>query len=282
MFHVPITKCADAARIIEFCHISNPSAHPGTWKKGKYISLDNVKINVFVKGDFSLVSESARFSPAFGDFCVFPPHGLHYGSIPKLTHVEYYQLDIGVCAFDGIPDGRELLDEICKLSAERGNLVRMGGSELILICERIEKAISDENLSLAFALTVEAVSKMKDAYLERPSHGTDFLSPKVLKTVEYVKENYSSVLDIDSLAERIGVSPSYLSRRFKAEVGTTVHNYIIDRRITESLKLLEGTSVAEAACAVGFCDSSHYIAAFRRAVGCTPAEYAKKHYSRES
>ena len=54
MFHVPITKCADAARIIEFCHISNPSAHPGTWKKGKYISLDNVKINVFVKGDFSL------------------------------------------------------------------------------------------------------------------------------------------------------------------------------------------------------------------------------------
>ena len=113
MFHVPITNTDDAARQIEFCHIVNPAAHPGTWKKGEYISHDNMKINVFVKGEFSLVLERERFSPAFGDFCVFSPHDLHYGSIPHRMHIEYYQLDVGKRAFEGVPMGEELFDELC-------------------------------------------------------------------------------------------------------------------------------------------------------------------------
>ena len=53
MFHVSITPKASPSYQIEFCHIKNLAATPDTWKKGKYISLDNLKINVFVKGDFS-------------------------------------------------------------------------------------------------------------------------------------------------------------------------------------------------------------------------------------
>lgn len=281
MFHVPITTTEDTSRRIEFCHIDDPAAHPGTWKKGKYISLDNVKINVFVGGDFSVVSESSRFSPAFGDFCVFPPHGLHYGSIPSPTHLDYYQLDIGLSAFDGIPNGAELLIQLCSLSAERGALVRSGTAELVRICENIEAAIADNNLILAFAYTVEAVDKMKKCYLSSASPSADFLTPMVKKTIEYVSENYASQIKIDKLAEIFGVSPSYLSRRFKKEVGDSVHSYLINRRITESIKLLENASIAEVAQAVGFCDSSHFISSFKRAVGCTPTEYVKTHFRRE-
>lgn len=278
MFHVPITNTDDAARRIEFCHIENPEAHSGTWKKGEYISLDNMKINVFVKGEFSLVLERERFSPAFGDFCVFSPHDLHYGSIPHEMHIEYYQLDIGRRAFDGVPRGEELFSELCAISARRGALVRVGGGEFIHLCERIEAAIGKKEYSLAFAYTVELAVKMLSAYKEGRSAGADYLSPRVLKVIEHIKENYSSEVRIDSLAEKLGVSPSYLSRRFKLEVGVTIHEYLVNYRISESIGILRAGSVADAAFAAGFADSSHYISTFKRIIGCTPSEYSKKHF----
>ena len=275
MFHVPITKTDEPSRTIEFCHITNLSANPNTWEKGKYISLDNLKINIFVRGEFSLVLEKARFSPSFGDFCVFPPHALHYGSIPREMEIEYYQLDIGLSAFDGVPYGRELISELCAVSSKRGALVRMWGAELVRLCERIETAIADEDYPTAFALTVETVSKMRRAYLESTDPAVDFLSPRVLKTVEYIADNFSSPISIDALAGSLGVSTSYLSRRFKREVGTSIHAYVIGYRISESLKLLETHTIADTALSVGFCDSSHYISAFKRTVGCTPTEYIR-------
>ena len=278
MFHVPIADTEDAARRIEFCHIENLTAHPGTWKKGKYISLDNMKINVFVKGDFSLVLERERFFPSCGDFCVFSPHDLHYGSIPREMHIEYYQLDIGARAFDGVPGGGELFSELCLMSAERGALVRVGGSEFIYICERIEAAIGEKSYSLAFAYTVELVAKMLQTYKKSLGRSADHLSPRVIKVIEFIKENCSSRINIDALAESLGVSSSYLSRQFKREVGATIHEYILNHRIRESLKLLEKCSVADCAFSMGFSDSSHYISTFRRVLGCTPAEYARIHF----
>ena len=183
MFHVPIADTDDAARRIEFCHIENPAAHPGTWKKGEYISLDNMKINVFVKGEFSLVLERERFSPCYGDFCVFSPHDLHYGSIPRQMHIEYYQIDIGTRAFDGVPGGGELFSELCLMSAERGALVRVGSGEFIHLCERIEAAIDKTEYSLAFAYTVELAAKMLNAYKESHGSKADYLSPRVLKVI---------------------------------------------------------------------------------------------------
>ena len=274
MFHIPITKTDDQAKRIEFCHINNPNGNPETWQKEKYISLENVKINVFVGGEFSVVGEEERFSPSFGDFCVLPPRTLHYGSIPRPTHLDYYQLDIGLSALDGVPDGRELLSELCRLSRENGALVRNGSSDIVRICENIEAAILKGDLSTAFSYVVIAVDKMKKSYLlAKPA--SDFLSPMVKKAIKLLAEGFASAMKIEDLAESLGVSESYLSRRFKKEVGTTPHAYVMDLRISESMKLLDDATVADVAQAVGFCDSSHFIASFKKNVGCTPSEYVK-------
>ena len=278
MFHVPIAKADDVTKRIEFCHIITPNAHPGTWKKGEYISLDNLKINVFVKGEFSLVLERERFSPSYGDFSVFPPHDLHYGSIPRQMHIEYYQLDIGTRAFDGIPGGAELFCELCGMSEERGALVRVGNGEFIRLSEKIETAILEENSPLAFSYTVELAARMLRSYKESKGSCANHLSPRVLKVIEHIKANYNLQISIGSLSKSLGVSSSYLSRQFKSEVGATIHEYIVNYRINESLKLLRCSSIAEAAFATGFADSSHYISTFKRIIGCTPMEYAKTHF----
>lgn len=66
--------------------------------------------------------------------------------------------------------------------------------------------------------------------------------------------------------------------RFKREMGVSVHAYILQQRLQASLSmLLDGTGCRRIAYDLGFADESHYIAAFRKQYGCTPAQYRRVH-----
>ena len=96
---------------------------------------------------------------------------------------------------------------------------------------------------------------------------------EVIRTLE---AHFDETIGLDSLAERAGVSRSYLSRLFKREVGMGIHEYLMQYRTVHAAYLLkEGWGVAEVGYACGFCDSSHFIAVFKRHYGITPAEYRK-------
>ncbi len=279
MYHVPIVNDNDLKAKIEFCHIKNPVADRNTWKIGEFICLDEIKINIFKRGEFSVVVENERYSPVSGDFSVFPPHKLHYGQIPRPTVLDYYQLDIGTSAFDALPNGRELLLDLVTLSKTKGCFVRPKGGVawLLMLCENIETAILDGKLALAYAYVVELVSKIRDSYLKSVKAVMKVLSKYVVKSVEYIENHYSSRIKIEELSSMCGVSASYLSRLFKKEVGISIHTYLNNYRIMQSIDYLKENSVACAAYAVGFGDSSHFISTFKRMLGCTPTEYLKSH-----
>ena len=81
-----------------------------------------------------------------------------------------------------------------------------------------------------------------------------------------------------TLAAEAGLSKDYLGVRFKREMGVSVHAYILQQRLQASLPmLLDGTGCRRIAYDLGFADESHYIAAFRKQYGCTPAQYRRVH-----
>ena len=129
MFHVPILDRQDKRERIEFSHIIDDTADERTWRDNRNITLDNVKINIFVSGDFSVTVENMSFKPVYGDFCILPPRMLHYGRVIRKTKLDYYQIDIGVNAFDGIPRGHEMLSELSEMYVGEDVFVRPGESE---------------------------------------------------------------------------------------------------------------------------------------------------------
>ncbi|WP_046179471.1 response regulator transcription factor [Domibacillus tundrae] len=104
------------------------------------------------------------------------------------------------------------------------------------------------------------------------------ISPLVRRSRSYIREHYADQdLTLESLAQLLQVSPVYLSRMIKKELGTTFVTLLTKTRMTKAIKLLNSTSlkINEVAEQVGY-ESQHYFStAFKKAVGVSPNQYRK-------
>jgi transcriptional regulator GlxA family with amidase domain len=80
---------------------------------------------------------------------------------------------------------------------------------------------------------------------------------------------------VDDLAQRVHMAPRTFARRFRAETGTTPHDWITDQRVLQARRLLEETDLGVEAVAtrVGFGDAATLRHHFTRRVGATPHTY---------
>jgi AraC-like DNA-binding protein/quercetin dioxygenase-like cupin family protein len=87
----------------------------------------------------------------------------------------------------------------------------------------------------------------------------------------------ADVTDRRTLADwghEVGASARTLARRFEAETGMGFERWRTTARLAAALRLLAaGTPVGATAYEVGYATPSAFVAAFRREVGTTPAEY---------
>jgi AraC family transcriptional regulator len=82
-------------------------------------------------------------------------------------------------------------------------------------------------------------------------------------------------LYVEDLANRLGLSPGFFTRAFKAAAGKTPHHYIVDRRLARARKLIATSDMplASIALACGFTSQAHMTSQFRRRLGITPAAF---------
>ena len=75
------------------------------------------------------------------------------------------------------------------------------------------------------------------------------------------------------------IADEALSRLFRSVCRKSIHEYLMDERISAAEQLLrEGKmSLSEIAALLQFCDQSHFVAAFRRKTGMTPGKYRSLH-----
>ncbi len=101
---------------------------------------------------------------------------------------------------------------------------------------------------------------------------------KVLQAMRYVKHHYSERISLHGVSEAVQLSPSYLSRLFKAEMGVPFTEYLSGIRIEEARKLLLGSrmSLGDVAYACGFEDQSYFTKVFKKMVGIAPSRYREQ------
>ena len=78
------------------------------------------------------------------------------------------------------------------------------------------------------------------------------------------------------LAQHVALSPYYLLRAFRAEVGMPPYTYLENVRIRYTQRLIKaGKPLAEVAAEVGFSSQSHMTRQFKKIIGVTPGQYAQ-------
>lgn len=93
----------------------------------------------------------------------------------------------------------------------------------------------------------------------------------VLKAID---EDIAGVT-IEALAQREGVSKSYISRAFPDWTSETFMEYLTNKRIERAKELLESTSmkIDRISALVGYTDANYFCRVFKRLVGVSPSQY---------
>lgn len=96
---------------------------------------------------------------------------------------------------------------------------------------------------------------------------------------DLLANNFRSGENVSFYAEKIFVSPKYLSMSVKAATGRSAQCWINESVLFESKRLLLTTSmtVREIADIMNFPDSSSFVRFFRTHSGCTPLVFRKQH-----
>jgi len=99
----------------------------------------------------------------------------------------------------------------------------------------------------------------------------------------YIDEHFSdSTLSLESIGTALSYHPKYVSTAFKQEFSVSVREYLREMRVQQACTLIRQgfTALKDIAPQCGFSDPLYFSRIFKREIGLTPMEYAKKH-SRE-
>jgi AraC-like DNA-binding protein len=93
----------------------------------------------------------------------------------------------------------------------------------------------------------------------------------------FIEEHLSEPIPLATLADLTQLSPYHFCRAFKQSFGAPPHRYHATRRIERAKTLLakRALSVTEIGLELGFCETSSFCSAFRKATGQSPTTYRR-------
>jgi len=106
----------------------------------------------------------------------------------------------------------------------------------------------------------------------------DSYSPRILKVMEYILQNFEKDISLDSLAKEFAIHKVHLARTFKEETGTSVYNAILNLRIEKAKQLLADSTltVSQIIERTGFKNSQNFYVQFKKHTDASPSDYRTK------
>jgi transcriptional regulator GlxA family with amidase domain len=99
----------------------------------------------------------------------------------------------------------------------------------------------------------------------------------IQKAQRYIEDHSSEGISLTQLAEHVSLSPYYLLRAFRAEVGMPPYAYLESVRVRHAQHLIESFKpLADVAIEAGFSSQSHLTNRFKKIIGVTPGQYAQQ------
>lgn len=120
---------------------------------------------------------------------------------------------------------------------------------------------------------VDACARLKAAAVE--------VRPEIAACLKFIREHLHEELTVEAIARQAQLSPSYVSHLFKKEVGCTVNDYVLDKRIELAKTCLVSGKYLnyELIEKIGFRSYSYFCNVFKKSTGMTPNEYKRAHKS---
>ena len=244
------------------------------------------KIILFLDGDIDYVIEGKTYHLAARDI-VFVSAGEIHRPIFLPSQAAYERIVIYVAPeflSRWQAQGREPLDLArCFVQARQTASVMHQppgtNHDLLFHMERLEKASRAEGFASGLymeVLFIEFMILLNRSLDDHELAGLDNASydPKIQNILAYINQHLAETLSVDALAAHAYMSKFYLMRKFKADTGYGIHQYIRSKRLLLARDLLKtDLPITQISAEVGFADYSTFSRAFKEMFQCSPREY---------
>ncbi len=128
--------------------------------------------------------------------------------------------------------------------------------------------------NIPFNITIEPIR----IELRQSTEGYNISNKYLTDVINYIEENIISNISIDELTSKVPLSRRNLEKKFKEAMGTSIYQFILDKKIDYISNELLNTekNLLEIAIEVGFNDVRNAYRIFKKSTGYTPMNFRKK------
>lgn len=144
----------------------------------------------------------------------------------------------------------------------------------------IDRLSSDFGRKIEQVTSIDAAKKIQRDMIHKycllvKNHSMKGYSLLVQKVITFIDSDLTADLSLNAIAGNLNVNASYLSTLFKRETGSTLTDYVNEKRIQHGILLLHSTGlqIQTIASYCGIPDVNYFTKLFKKKVGKTPKEY---------
>ncbi|MDQ1913681.1 helix-turn-helix domain-containing protein [Paenibacillus sp. GD4] len=163
----------------------------------------------------------------------------------------------------------QLSGEIVKALVQAGGDMSAAFGERPSCADALARAETLQDMEVCL---LDMCSRIIAYHREKRSKMTDVT---LQLATDYMNENFNKNISVDTIAEYVQRSSSYLSRIFKDATGMTVNDYLIQLRIKRAMELLKlpHLSMEEICREIGYANVSYFSKLFKSRSGLTPGQF---------
>lgn len=252
--------------------------------KFEYHHHDFSKIVILIDGDLTYYIEGKAYILKPWDILFINKNEIHKPVINPNKYYERIVIWLNPDFMAKYAQGNNNLLKCFEVAIKNNyNLLRLNIKSIEIIKNIIQDIQSCDNSNefgseiLKESLFVQLMVLMNRLFLNSDKN-RDLEDIQYDKTIEgvlnYINSNLENDLSIDTIASKFFISKYYLMRKFKSQIGSSIHNYIIQKRLILAKSLIsEGLTMSNVCSKCGFNDYSSFVRAFKKVYGVSPSNY---------
>lgn len=223
--------------------------------------------------------DGVRYDVKEGDFVIINPEQTHSGLIvsPENLSEEFF-VGFSDFTFNDMPQNTLFKGDFPIITTN----VKARKNILYVINQMLEENNQEQTgkhailKSYLVQFILLAIREKQQQHNNQTTNNKSKVSEEITK---YFYEHFSEKISLDQIAKNMYLSPFYISKIFKEEVGESPINHLIKIRLEMAKELLlnEDLSVKEVSFNVGYEDAYHFSKIFKKYYGVSPIEYKKMH-----
>ena len=242
-----------------------------------------INLLLFLRGNGEIRIEGRLYTFGEGDMIILSPSELHRSTIADDVVFERISLHISENILNGFGvDGSSVFTAFYERPRGVGNIIRadrlreIGGDVLMKDVLSYASGSGSSDPILLRCKTIELLSVINEALdlIEPTDEMPGIENELVLEILQYLNTHYCEDISLSDVANRFYHSKYHICHLFREQVGVTVHDYLVLRRIRLVNDLIcQGIPASEACYKAGFGNYSNFFRLYKKHTGMTPAQY---------